>query len=107
MGEGWTKSDEFGGWSCAIDQAWFGHYARKASWLYAVGTERPDLIWQEHPQILPQWMIDRYGYEKARKTGQVAMTGGKDKERIRNATPYPFADLLIGLARSVSARGCA
>jgi hypothetical protein len=39
-------------------------------------------------------MLDRYGYEKARRIGVVAMIGGKDKTRIRNATPAAFRDLL-------------
>jgi hypothetical protein len=43
-------------------------------------------------------MIERYGYEKARKIGVVAMVGGKDKTRIHNATPKPFRDLLISIA---------
>ena len=30
-----------------------------------------------HPQVIPQWMIERYGYEKARKIGVVAMEGGE------------------------------
>jgi hypothetical protein len=46
----------------------------------------------------PEWMIERYGYEKARKIGVVAMVGGKDKTRIHNATPKPFRDLLISIA---------
>jgi hypothetical protein len=40
-------------------------------------------------------MIDRYGYEKARRIGVVAMIGGKDKTKIRNATPIAFRDILI------------
>jgi hypothetical protein len=35
-------------------------------------------------------MLDRYGYAKARRIGVVAMIGGKDKTRIRNATPIDF-----------------
>jgi len=48
---------------------------------------------------LPAWMIERYGYEKARRIGVVAMVGGKDKTAIRNATPLPFRDLLLSIAR--------
>jgi hypothetical protein len=46
-------------------------------------------------------MVERYGYAKARRIGVVAMVGGKDKTRIRNATPVPFRDVLVGIARSV------
>jgi hypothetical protein len=50
-------------------------------------------------QRLPEWMIERYGYEKARRIGVVAMVGGKNKTAIRNATPEPFRDLLLSIAR--------
>ena len=50
-----------------------------------------------HPQT--KWMVERYGYEKARRIGVVAMVGGKDKTRIRNATPVAFRDALLDIAR--------
>jgi hypothetical protein len=42
-----------------------------------------------------------HGYEKARRIGMMAMVGGKDKTKIRNATPPEFRDALIAIARSV------
>jgi len=48
-------------------------------------------------------MVERYGMAKARKIGQVAMVGGKDKTKIRNATPLQFRDLLLSIARSEAA----
>ena len=45
-------------------------------------------------------MIERYGEAKARKIGVVAMVGGKDKTKIRNATPPAFRDLLVQLAQT-------
>jgi hypothetical protein len=59
----------------------------------------PELDWSRGEQRLPRWMIDRYGYEKARRIGVVAMVGGKDKTTIRNATPIPFRDVLLSIAR--------
>jgi len=44
--------------------------------------------------------LERYGYEKARRIGMMAMIGGKDKTRIRNATPIEFRDLLISIAET-------
>jgi len=32
----------------------------------------------------------------------MAMVGGKDKTRIRNATPTEFRDVLLSMARSVN-----
>lgn len=55
--------------------------------------------WTRGEQCLPKWMVERYGYEKARRIGVVAMVGGKDKTAIRNSTPLPFRDLLLSIAR--------
>lgn len=99
-GAGWSEPDAFGGRSCYVEQGHYGHAARKATWLYAVGVDFSDLEWSRGDQRIPQWMIDRYGYTKARKIGVVAMIGGKDKKKIRNTTPIPFRDLLIDMARS-------
>jgi hypothetical protein len=46
-------------------------------------------------------MVERHGYEYARRKGMISMVGGKDKIRIREATPAPFRDLLLSIARSV------
>ena len=47
-------------------------------------------------------MVERHGYEYARRKGLVAMVGGKNKTAIRNATPAPFRDVLLAIARSVA-----
>jgi hypothetical protein len=89
------------GWTCYVEQGHYGHTSRKPTWLYAHGIDKPDLQFGPGDQRLPQWMIDRYGYEKARRIGVVAMVGGKDKTKIRNATPAQFRDLLLSMARTV------
>jgi hypothetical protein len=43
--------------------------------------------------------LERYGYEKARRIGMMAMVGGKDKTKIRNATPTEFRDVLVSMIR--------
>lgn len=101
-GEGWTSESLWGGRSCYVEQGHYGHSSRKPTWLYAVGTDFPDLDWTRGEQRLPEWMIERYGYEKARRIGVVAMVGGKNKTKIRNATPEPFRDLLISIARTAN-----
>jgi len=93
-----------GGWTCYIEQGHYGHASRKPTWLYAFAVDLPDLNFALGEQRLPQWMIDRYGYEKARRIGVVAMIGGKNKTRIRNSTPEPFRDLLISIARTARPR---
>lgn len=98
-GDGWTKADDYGGWTCHVEQGHYGHMARKKTWLYAVGVELPELEWSEGEQRLHPVAVERYGYEKARRIGMMAMVGGKDKTRIRNATPPAFRDVLVGMCR--------
>lgn len=97
---GWIRADEWDGWTCQVDQRHYGHFAPKPTWLYACKVDLPNLNWSKSDRTPPQWMIDRYGERKARRIGQVAMVGGKDKTRIRNATPIEFRDVLIAMARS-------
>jgi hypothetical protein len=107
-GEGWIAADMLGGHTCYVEQGHYGHESRKPTWLYAYGiSELPELEWSLGEQRIPQWMIDRYGYEKARRIGVVAMVGGKDKTRIRNATPLPFRDLLLNIARNAKPQSIA
>ena len=43
---GWVAAEMPGshqGWTCRVEQGQYGHYAPKPTWLYAVGTELPDL----------------------------------------------------------------
>lgn len=86
---GWTKPDRFGGSSCYVEQGHYGHRARKATYLYAVRCQLPQLIWgvSRPPTI-------------ARPRGGTQGTNcevmGK-QERLR--TPLAFRDLLLGLAR--------
>lgn len=102
-GEGWQlclqPSRSY--WVCYVEQGHYGHMSRKPTWLLAKSTRKPaELNWTKGEQRLPAWMIERYGYEKARRIGVVAMVGGKHKTAIRNATPEPFRDLLLSIARN-------
>jgi len=97
---GWIVADWDGGWSCYVEQGFYGHAARKGTWLYAHGVELPSLRWGEDEQRLDPVMLERHGYEYARRKGVVSLIGGKRKTEIRNATPPVFRDLLIGIARS-------
>jgi hypothetical protein len=101
-GGGWIPADFHGGWTCYVEQGFYGHASRKPTWLYAARVQLPELRWGLGEQRIPGWMVERYGYEKARRIGVVAMVGGKHKTRIRNATPHAFRDLLIGIARTAA-----
>lgn len=102
---GWHAADFHGGWTCYVEQGFYGHEARKATWLYACGVELPSLRWGLGQQRLDPKMVERHGYEYARRKGLVSMIGGKRKKQIRNATPIEFRDLILSIART--ARGCA
>ena len=97
---GWMPADDQGGWTCYVEQGHYGHAARKATWLYACKTALPRLCWWSLPQRLDPKMVERHGYEYARRKGLVSMIGGKNKKAIRNATPPEFRDVLLRIAAS-------
>lgn len=101
-GGGWVQADEFSGWVCHVEQGHYGHMARKATWLYSAHAQCPELRWGKGEQRLHPVSLERHGYEKARRIGMMAMVGGKNKTKIRNATPPEFRDVLLEIARSAS-----
>lgn len=100
---GWVKADDFGGWTCCVEQGRYGHYARKPTLLLVYGVSQhklPNLDWGVGEHRIPQWAIDRYGIEYCKRAGEMAFKGGGKDSKPRIATPEPFRDLLISLARS-------
>lgn len=98
---GWIEADFFGGWTCYVEQGFYGHVARKGTWLYANQVELPELRWGLGEQRLNPVMVERHGYQYARRKGMMSMIGGKRKTEIRNATPILFRDVLLSMAASV------
>ena len=76
-------------------------YAGRLSGLAHLPKDRLKFIYHDFKATLPDWMIERYGYAKARRIGHVAMVGGKDKQAKRNRSPTPFRDLLLSMAATV------
>jgi hypothetical protein len=99
---GWIRADNFGGWTCHVEQGHYGHISRKSTWLYASGVALPELKWGASEQRIHPVALEKYGYEKARRIGVMAMIGGKDKTKIRNATPEQFRDVLLSIAGSAN-----
>ena len=90
---GWVRG-LCGGWSCYVEQRRYGHRAKKATWLYAVGCELPTLRWGFGAQ--GEVLVSRCTNRSFR---------GADRPRIQSAnasrTPIEFRDVLITMARSV------
>jgi len=103
---GWVRADNQG-WTCCVEQGHYGHFSRKPTWLYVVGRvpwlPPPQLHWGRSPQRIHPRALELHGYAKARRIGMVAMVGGKNKTKIRNATPPAFRDVLLALAAPAQA----
>lgn len=100
---GWIKADDQGGWTCCVEQGRYGHYARKPTMLYAVGTDLPELRWgHSEPRLDPE-IVARMGLKRAKRLGEVGgKGGGKDStarihtHRLNSAT---FSSRWLGRAR--------
>lgn len=93
---GWVLADSLGGWTCSVEQARYGHPARKTTWLYAAHADLPDLLWGS--------------VDKNALTATVSWCGSGngrvyDLRRLRgweaSATPDAFREQLLAIARSV------
>jgi hypothetical protein len=97
---GWVRADVFG-WTCCVEQGHYGHRARKATWLYAVtasGLAPPDLIWgPSSGERLDEGFHSTEERRRARAAGKQPQKRLSKKECV--ATPTPFRDLLLSLAR--------
>lgn len=92
---GWVRG-LCGGWSCYVEQGRYGHRAKKATWLYAYGTELPSLRWGFRADPQSEALVSWCGnWTRA----------GESRPRVGKAqasrTPVEFRDVLITMARSV------
>lgn len=99
---GWIVADKHGGFACCVEQGRYGHYARKATWLYTYGCRvLPELDWGKSEAKLDPAIVERMGLARAKRLGEVGARGGGKDSSPRIATPEPFRDLLIEMARTV------
>ncbi len=100
---GWVTAGDFLGWTCCVDQGHYGHAAGKATWLYAVGQdELPELKWGRcEVSNAPEG-----GYQSEEQRKRAIKTGRCQRlsKKQRAATPLPFRDLLLSMARTAAAR---
>ena len=94
---GWVNADYEGGWTCCIDQEFYGHRAQKATWLYAVGVPLLSLRWGKGSSRIR--LED--GFHSAVERRRKIRTGicQRLSHRERAETPIPFRDLLLRMAR--------
>ncbi len=97
---GWIAADFGGGWTCCVEQGRYGHYARKPTLLYAVGTDLPELLWGHSEARLDPVVVARMGLKRAKRLGEVGARGGGTNSTPRIHTPTEFRDLLISIART-------
>lgn len=98
---GWIVADKSNGNTCRVDQGRYGHLAKKATWLYAVGIELTDLDWTRATGIkLDEGWHSTAARRRARSLGVKPVKRLTMSQKI--ATPVPFRDLLLSMARSVN-----
>jgi hypothetical protein len=100
---GWVCADNFGGWTCRVEQGRYGHYAAKPTWLYAVGCDLPSLDWgvsRVTEADFPPEAIARHGIDYCRRAGVLAFKGGGKDSAPRIGTPAAFRDMLLAMAQS-------
>jgi len=92
---GWIHAGLGGGWTCCVEQGHYGHLARKATWLYAVGVDLPELIWGP---CGGKMRLDD-GFHSADERRRAIKTGICQRlpRRQRAATPTEFRDVLLAM----------
>lgn len=88
-----AETDDFGGWTLSVDQHWFGHLARKKTWIYICGISRkqlPDYSIRFEPIT---HVLCGSKYRGAYSRPEVS----KD---LREHTPVDFAKFLIDIAKN-------
>lgn len=93
---GWHRCTD-GGWVAHVEQRNYGHRARKATWLYGYGIDPLPLKWGRGAPPEAWISADRPRAElAARGISQM-------QKKEAKATPIAFRDLLLSIARTVSA----
>ena len=95
-GGGWVNADFFGGWTCYVEQAKYGHAAKKATWIYACRIDVTNGRWGVTPDRASSALVSWCGNRVA--SGESRPRLGK---RAAISSPVAFAEWLISLAGMV------
>lgn len=91
--------DQFGGYTIDVDQSWWGHRARKRTWLYICGIARSDLPTMPLTLGLPSHVVTNMaGIRKGHPQWRPELSKAE-----REATPVRFAEWLVKLAGRIEA----
>ena len=95
---GWIKADAIG-WTCCVEQGAYGHRARKATWLYAVGCTLPVLNWR----AIGDFVRMDEGFHSKEARARAVRTGACQRlsKKQRLLSPPAFSAVLVAMARSV------
>ena len=112
-------ADDQGWWTCCVAQGHYGHRAQKFTWLYAIGCRLPSLRWGK---ARGRARLDQ-GYHSAeerafrsnrRLSPEMRRRKSEWMDAVevlsaneRAATPLPFRDLLLSIARTAAKEGAA
>ncbi len=94
-GGGWAGSFFDPGHACHVEQGRYGHPAKKATWLYAVGVDLPALRFGSNIDVRSSAPVSWCGnhtsaFETRPRVGKAAAS----------QTPLEFRDVLLGMART-------
>lgn len=125
----WVTAGDFFGWTCCVEQGHYGHRARKKTWLYAARIRTlPGLLWgpsietaaidggfhtaeerrrfrklRKNAGAEERGLRNAWLAERAKRLGKEWCCPERMNKRERTATPIPFRDLLLSIARAVPA----
>lgn len=92
--------DHYGGWSLSVDQFWWGHLARKRTWLYVVGIS---------PAEIPAWPLSLDAITCVVSSSKYTRRGPKRSLRSKKdteGTPPAFARYLISIVELIKLKKC-
>lgn len=113
---GWTRDLFDDGASCYVEQGRYGLPVKKATWLYAIHCELPELRWGYTPDGEgdvpngPHGGLDTWRDSWQPKDGAKPIRGYFKTHRhdgMRSRTPEAFRDELLAMARSVQLKDAA